>query len=184
MATINAPSTVVSGEFELAAMLIESNYQQSEANREAAENARIAQTKAMREELEAIEDQADAERTGAILQGGLTIASAGLSVGAAVTAPTCRNVQPHDTSNYFSIGAGAANDLAKPFGNYFGAAAKTDAQRDAQAAEQAQQQAAWSAEDAQDQRDKLAKRSEQLLQQVQSLVEGEHSATIAVLSNF
>ncbi|HEV8244648.1 MAG TPA: hypothetical protein VGP93_02680 [Polyangiaceae bacterium] len=171
--------SAASPELALAEMMIESDFQLSQADREAMVGARKAERAAMKDELEAKEDEASAIRSGAILQGSLTIAGGSLAVGAEVGkangASSCKKLE---------IAGQASTDLAGPFGKFFGDAAAKDAEHDATAAEQAQEQAKWIADDADKHADEADKHSEAMMQQVQDIIDTQHSATIAVLSNF
>ena len=210
MSTVSQ-SAITSPELVMMQMMIENDEVQSQADKAARDSAREVQRQAMQDELEAIEDQASAIRTGALIEGGLQIAGGSLTLTGAVASAEAQAAPPaHEYSNEelkmaatnddlwnaihppeasawtvpsLQVGGQVATGLAQPAGKLFGEAAQTDAQHDAKAAAQQQQQASWLAEDAETHRQKVEKHAETVMQQVQGIVETQHQTTVAVLSN-
>jgi len=193
MSTVSQ-SAITSPELVLMQMMIENDEVQSQADKAARDSAREVQRQAMQDELEAIEDQASAIRTGALIEGGLQIAGGSLTLASAVSAAPASETAGAATQSNVSepsiwtvpslqVGGQVATGLAQPAGKLFGEAAQTDAQHDAKAAAQQQEQASWLAEDAENHRQKVEKHAETVMQQVQGIVETQHQTTVAVLSN-
>ncbi len=166
-----------SPELALLALYVEADAVMSEAHREAEQNARTEQRAAMEDELEALEDKADATRWGAVVQGSLTAASGAYSFSAefassTVTATRCANT------------ARVLQGLAEPAGALFGTARVQDAEHDAKAASQEQEQAKWRADDADEAKNKLEAFTDRVIEQIDQILETEDATTVAVLSNF
>ena len=165
-------SMVTSPELVLLEMMIENDYNLSEADKATRDNAREAQLEAMKEELDAISDQADAIRMGAFVEGSLQAAGGSMAIDGAASGD---NALVKEGELY--------RGLAQPAGAFLGDAAQTDAEHDAKAAAQEQEQASWVADDAEEHRQKVELHAETMLKQVQSVLDTQHQTTVAVIAN-
>jgi hypothetical protein len=173
------PPVALSPELALMAMMVENDFAQSEADRVALHAARRDQMDHMKDALEAAYDQADATRTEALIQGTMTMAGSG-------TAIAC-TFEPFDDPKWNArlgqVGS-LSSSLAGPMGSFIGGAAKEDAEAAQMAAEQGAKQAEWAMDDARSHREQEQQAADRVMQQAQGIVETQHQATIAVLSNF
>src|SRR5262245_36090580 len=136
-------SVAMSPELVLLEMMIENDYNLSEADKAARDNARDVQLEAMKEELDAISDQANAIRAGALVEGSLTAAGGLL----AIDGEACGDQELVKEGELYRGLAGPAGKLVSSL--------ETDAQHDAKQAAQAQEQASWVADDAEQHRQKV-----------------------------
>jgi hypothetical protein len=170
-------NTYSSPELALLALYVEADAVMSEAHREAEQNARTEQRAAMEDELEALEDKADATRWGAITQGSLTAASGAYSFSSEFASSPVTAARCTKTSTLLS-------GLAKPAGDLVGTARHEDAERDAKEASQEQEQAKWRADDAAEAKNQLESFTDRVIEQFDQILETQDATTVAVLSNF
>jgi hypothetical protein len=166
-----------SPELALLALYVEADAVMGEAHREAKEQARTEQRAAMADELEALEDKADATRWGAITQGSLTAASGAFAFSTELTSSQAGAARCAKTAKVL-------DGLAEPAGDLFGTARKEDADRDATQASQEQEQAKWRADDAADAKNELEAFTDRVIEQFDQILETQDATTVAVLSNF
>lgn len=175
--TISSESDFHDGSFtsiasELAVLMLESQEQRKEADRQQLSLAREEFSAALEDEVEALKAEADAGFRGAMLQAGLTVAGCGLSlwgVGRELKQPTWQE----------KAGDGL-DHVAGPLGKMVGS---TYAGADAKSAEGEQTAAKWQLDDARKAIDDANGTQVKALDWLDSMIDRDAATMSAILSN-
>jgi hypothetical protein len=157
---------------EVAVLLLETQENQKQSEREQISMARAEFSDALEDEVEALKAEADAGFRGAMLQAGLTVAGAGLSlwgVGRELERATWQE----------KAGEGL-DHMAKPLGEM---ASKTYARADAKSAEGVETAAKWQLDDARKALDDANASQTKALDWLGSIVDRDAATMSAILSN-
>lgn len=156
---------------EVALLLLETQERQKENEREQLSLARAEFSVALKDEVEALKSQADATFRGALVQGSLSMAGAGMSLWGAG--------RKLDKTWQGTLGHGL-DMLAEPLGK---AASKTYAAADAKSAEGAQTAAKWQLDDARDALRDADSAQDKTLDWLSSMIDRDAATMSAILSN-
>lgn len=168
----------------LAALLLDDDHARERNDAAALARAREEQRRAMHDAVDALHEAADSVATGALLQGGLTLAG-GIASGAGAVGAACRTERGSTPLLAgLSSGGEAARGLSAPVFALFGDAPRLEAEADARAAEHRRTQASWQADDASGSRQRSLARIDHTLGAVENMLDAQHQLNIAVLSNF
>lgn len=168
--------TSVSG--QLAVLMLDSQEQQKQIHQQELTSARQDFQSELANEVQALRDQADAAFTGALVQGSLSLASAGFGF-----AHVSRNadLKPGtEMSTWQGETSKGLDKLAQPIGavagNTYGAADAKSAQGQAEAAK-------WRIDDARDAKKDAEALQNRALEWVSSMVDRDAATTAAILAN-
>jgi hypothetical protein len=179
MTSAISTTSVSSFATELAALLIQNETTQSDADRASRDAARAAYLEDAQHQIDALHAAADALETGAFASAALSIAGSACSVGATIEkfdAGGCTS-----DSALLENGGKLCADLA-PFANTVtGDVPQKHLEADAKRFETLAEQAKWQASDASSEIDKADRLGAKLLDIVQSLNQAQDSATNAVI---
>jgi len=163
----------------LAAMMIDRDNLRAAVDEEALRAAREEQHRALAREVNLLHEAADDMRTGALLEGGLTIAGGALA-GVGGVVPACSHPVAHD----FLTGSGAvARTLAGPMGKMLGDAPKADAEADAKQAEAQAADAGSRADEAERHRARIDQSADRVLDTIGATLASEAQGNLAIISN-
>jgi hypothetical protein len=178
-----ATSRIDEGEFnsvsgQLAVLMLNSQEQQKEVEREQLASARADYKSALADEVSALREQADAQFRGALVQGSISIASAGFGL-----AHVRRNVgmpPGKEMSTWQGETSKGLGQLAQPLGamvgNTYGAA-------DAKSAQGVEESAKWRMDDARDAKKDAEALQNKALDWASSMVDRDAATTASILSN-
>jgi hypothetical protein len=159
-----------------AELLINTDYQRAELDRENLQLAREAQREAQAREVAALHAAADDVAIGAVVQGSVALAGAGCSAGAVLL--------DHGTTAKLVDAAGdGLNTLAGTLGKLTGEAPRMHDDARAKRAGYDAEQAGWRADDAREHAQRVADHSDRLLDAAATVMESEHAGKLAILAN-
>jgi hypothetical protein len=154
---------------QLAVLMLESQEQRKEIDRERVESARENFRDALADEVCLLKEQADATRNGAWLEAGLVVVGAGVSIAGVVD----------ECEVMLRVGDGISK-LAQPLGAVVGTSYGA---ADAKGAAGLQQAAKWEIDDAREAVREAGALQDKALDWVSSLSERDAAATAAILAN-
>lgn len=163
---------------QLAVLMLDSQEQQKQIEQQELASARADYKNALADEVSALREQADAQFRGALVQGGISIASAGFGlvhVGRNVDMPPDKEMSTWQGETSKGLGQ-LAQPLGAVAGNTYGAA-------DAKSAQGAEESAKWRIDDARDAKKDAEALQNKALDWVSSMVDRDAATTASVLSN-
>ncbi len=167
---------------QLAALMIENDSVQDEANQQALDAARRAEERAGAEQVAALRDAASAVATGALVEGGLRVVG-GVTSGIAIGEGGTSETGPADMKVLARSGD-AVTSLGAPLGALTGEAPKLRAQAEATRAEHAANLASNDIETARERLSHGDHHASAVLDLLEKCLETEAQGTAAVLGNF
>jgi hypothetical protein len=182
--TETAPARPLDAMERLAALLVENDFLREEVDRQTMQAFRAEQQRAFREEGTAMHRAADALGTQAWVSGGLTMAG-GLAQCAASLGPLCTTADaPGIGWGVLADGGNVLGRLAEPAGNLLGGRPKAHAEADAREAQGEATLAGERAEAAREHRQRVDRHTDAVLGLVETTLENEQRANLAILGNF
>jgi hypothetical protein len=163
---------------QLAVLMLNSQEQQKQIDQQELASARAEYKNALADEVSALREQADAQFQGALVQGSISIASAGFGlehVNRNVGMPAGREKSTWEGETSKGLG-----QLAQPLGAMAG---NTYAAADAKSAQGQEESAKWRMDDARDAKKDAEALQDKALDWVSSMVDRDAATTAAVLSN-
>jgi hypothetical protein len=167
-------SSVTSVTGQLAVLLLESDQNQQDSERQARDAARAECLAAGAREVQAMHEAADAIESGALVSALFTSAGGALQIGAAFSDSRVE-AKTLDTSG------GLLRDFAKPANAIIGESSAEHHKATAKEYEMAAEQARWAASDAQSNLDRSNRNSDKILDVVSSIQDQQHAATNALI---
>jgi hypothetical protein len=159
---------------QLAVLMLENEQTQKDADRESLSSAREAFAEALADEVAALREQADATRTGALVEGSIGVASGALGVWG--SARECDELE-NPWQGPASAGLGK---LADPLGQY---ASHNHGAADAKSAQGVQALASWEVEDRRQDIQAAGALQDKALDWLSSQIGQDAATTAAILSN-
>lgn len=168
---------------QLAVLMLESQEQRKQLEQEQLASAREDFSQALAAEVTALQEQADAAFRGALVQGSLSIASAGFGLANvkanADFAKSCPELVP-DKTTYVGVTSQGLDRLAQPLGAVAGS---TYGAADAKSAQGLQQAAQWQLDDARDAVKDAEGLQDKALDWLSSMVDRDAATASAILAN-
>jgi len=184
-------SSATSFASELAALLIENETSQADADSAARDAARTAFLHDAQQQVNALHAAADATETGALFSGALTVAGGACEVGASISkfdadsaslaGDKVSAASDAETASILQSLGQTSSQFAGPAKAIVGDAAADDDRAQAKQFETLAEQAKWQAGDASTELDHADKLGDKILDIVQSLQQAQAAATNAVI---
>ncbi len=159
---------------QLAGLMLENEETHKQIDRDGLTNARTAYAVALADEVEALREQADAARTGAIVSAGIGVAAGALGVWG--SARECEELN----NPWQSPAADGLGKLAGPLGAYAG---RNYGAADAKSASGAREQASWEIDDLRKDIKGADATQDKALDWVSNMVSQDAAITTSILAN-